>query len=85
MLLPRYSLHSRYCIYSCVDLFQKVAARRTFVKRWLQFVCDHIKERSNQLKAEIASRLRDYDEYTANGQHVLARQSLQAIRQLSAV
>ena len=40
---------------------------------------------TQQLKAEIASRLRDYDEYTANGQHVLARQSLQAIRQLSAV
>jgi len=38
-----------------------------------------------QLKAEIASRLRDYDEYTANGQHVLAHQSLEAIRQLSAV
>jgi len=38
-----------------------------------------------QLKAEIASRLRDYDEYTSNGQYVLARQSLQAIRQLSAV
>ena len=38
-----------------------------------------------QLKAEIASRLRDYDEYEANGQRVMARLSLNAIRQLSAV
>ena len=40
---------------------------------------------AQQLQAKIASRLRDYDEYVSQGKTVLAKQSLDAIRQLSAM